>query len=191
MRRVRERRFGDSHGRSGEIDYRILHPSGEVRWLVARRRVYFAGQGDNRRAVRVLGVLLDITEQKRAEQRLTDALSQSDNERRRLGVILETMPAGVILSDGNNNLLEVNAQALRIWRATDAAALGGLLAEKRGRRADTGEVLKAADWPRARALLGETVLGEIIDIERFDGSKGTVFNAASPVRMRGEPFTAR
>jgi two-component sensor histidine kinase len=31
-------------------------------------------------------------------------------------------------------------------------------------------------------MTGETVLGEIVDIERFDGTKGTLFLAASPVR---------
>ncbi len=157
----------------GELDYRIIHPNGDVRWLVARRRVYF--DAEKNRAHRVLGVLLDITEQKRAEQKLTEAL-------RRVQAILETMPAGVVLADCDNKLVEANAEAVQIWRAGSFAVLSERIKELRGWRADSGEMLPLRDWPRTRALHGETVLGDIIDIERFDGSRGTVFNSASPVR---------
>ncbi len=166
----------------GELDYRIVHPNGDIRWVVARRRVYFTGEGETHRAVRVLGVLLDITQQKRAEQKLTEALRESDQERRRLGAILQTMPAGVLLADRDNKLVEGNAEAFQIWRAGNIATLAERLGDLRGWRADSGQQLSVKDWPRSRALQGETVLGEIIDIERFDGSKGTVFTSASPVR---------
>ncbi len=166
----------------GEIDYRITLPNGEVRWLIARRRVYFGGEGEAKKAIRVLGVLLDITQQKSAEQKLTEALRNSDQERRRLGAILETMPAGVVLADLDNKLQEGNAQAVQIWRAGNFATLAARLHELRGWRAGSGELVRLEDWPRSRALKGETVNGDIIDIERFDGSRGTVFNAASPVR---------
>ncbi len=177
MQKARDRDLQHGEVDTGEIDYRIIHPNGEVRWLVARRRVYFEGG----KASRVLGVLLDITEQKRAEQGLTEALAKSDGERRRLSAILETMPAGVVLADRSDTLMEGNAEAVSIWRAGDFATLAAKISELRGWRAGTGELMQAKDWPRTRALRGETVLGEIIDIERFDGSKGTVFNSASPV----------
>jgi two-component sensor histidine kinase len=51
-----------------------------------------------------------------------------------------------------------------------------------GRRAGTGEPIRLADWPTTRALQGEVIRGEIVDIVRFDGTRGTVFNSASPVR---------
>ena len=166
----------------GEVDYRIIHPNGDVRWLVARRRVYFMGEGEHRRAVRVLGILLDITEQKRAEQKLTEALAESDRKRRQLGAILETMPAGVVLADRDNKLVEGNTAAVHVWKADSLSALAAKWNKLNGWRPDSGEKLGFEDWPRMRALRGEKVLGEIIDIERFDGSKRTMFNAASPVR---------
>lgn len=166
----------------GEIQYRIITPDGQVRWLIARRRVYFEGEGERRRAVRVLGILLDVSQQKNAEHKLAEALNASDHERRRLSAILETMPAGVVLADTDNFLVEANAEAVQIWRAGDFQTLASRLHELQGWRADSGDLLKPEEWPRTRAVRGETVLGEIIDIERFDGSKGTVFNSASPVR---------
>lgn len=182
LRTVRSTDLKDGDGGPGELDYRVVHPNGDVRWLVARRRVYFIGEGERRRAVRVLGVLLDITEQKRAEQKLTEALEESDRERRRLGAILETMPAGVVLADRSNILVDGNAEAVKIWRAGNFARLAKSLDQQSGWRADSGEMLQPQDWARSRALHGETVLGEIVDIERFDGSRGTVFSSASPVR---------
>jgi len=166
----------------GEVRYRIVRPDGAVRWMIARRRVYFEGEGQRRRAVRVLGVLLDITAQKHAEEELAVALLVSDRERRRLAALLETMPAGILLLDRANRVLEVNAEAIRIWQAQSFQELAARWRSFKGWRADTGEALQAEDWPAARALQGEKILGETIDIERFDGGRGTIFKSASPVR---------
>jgi signal transduction histidine kinase len=43
----------------------------------------------------------------------------------------------------------------------------------------------AEEWASSRALLrGETSVGEIIHIQRFDGTKGTILNNATPLRDR-------
>ena len=65
---------------SGEyaIEYRVHAPSGEARWIDARGRVLFDGEGDERRANRFLGTVLDITERKRAEAKLAAALEERD-----------------------------------------------------------------------------------------------------------------
>ena len=153
-----------------------------MRWLIIRRRVYFEGEGAERRAVRVLGVMMDITQQKRAEQDLASALCESDRERRRLAALLETMPAGILLADPSNRLLDGDAEAVEIWGAASVQELADRGFDLRGSRAGSTEALQADEWPRARALRGEKVVGEIIDIERFDGSRATIFNSASPVR---------
>jgi PAS domain S-box-containing protein len=49
-----------------EVEYRILRPDGQVRWVMDRGRVTRDGDG---RALRVVGVVLDITRLKEAEQR--------------------------------------------------------------------------------------------------------------------------
>lgn len=43
---------------------------GELRWLAARARALFEGEGDGRRAARFLGTLQDVTERRRTEARL-------------------------------------------------------------------------------------------------------------------------
>ena len=178
-------RRGDLEGSNSdeeELEYRIVARDGSLRWVIIRRRVYFEGEGAARRAVRVLGVMMDITQQKRAERELASALRESDQERRRLAALLETMPAGILLADRSNRVLEGNAEALQIWGAESVEELAARGFDLQGSRAGSAEPLRVDEWPGARALRGEKVLGEIIDIQRFDGSRATIFNSASPVR---------
>lgn len=62
-------------GSSGSYatEERIVRPDGAVRWLIAKGRVEFAGEGAARRAVRMLGIAMDVTERTQAEQALRQA----------------------------------------------------------------------------------------------------------------------
>jgi len=54
------------------VEYRILHPNGEVRWLSDRARVIYDEYGN---ILRIDGIIYDITERRRAEEKLAfDAL---------------------------------------------------------------------------------------------------------------------
>jgi len=55
-------------------EYRIVRPDGEVRWMSSRGRVMRSPEGHER----MLGVIGDITEQKKAEQALKDADRRKD-----------------------------------------------------------------------------------------------------------------
>jgi PAS domain S-box-containing protein len=54
-------------GADYDVEYRVIHPSGELRWLHARGRA--AHKADDGGVRRLAGVSLDITERKRAEDR--------------------------------------------------------------------------------------------------------------------------
>ncbi|MCB8822279.1 sensor histidine kinase [Microvirga rosea] len=51
-----------------QLEYRIPLPDGEVRWIRARGKAYFVGEGADRRAVRLSGVLNDNTRQHALEE---------------------------------------------------------------------------------------------------------------------------
>jgi PAS domain S-box-containing protein len=50
-------------------EYRLFHEDGSERWVVAFARMHFAGEGIARRATRLIGTVLDITDRKHAESR--------------------------------------------------------------------------------------------------------------------------
>ncbi|CAN5766097.1 hypothetical protein BH18ACT11_BH18ACT11_25330 [soil metagenome] len=54
-----------SAGTPHELEFRIVRPAGDIRWVHSKGRVYRDEKGV---AARVLGVILDVTEQKQAEQ---------------------------------------------------------------------------------------------------------------------------
>jgi PAS domain S-box-containing protein len=56
-----------------ELEHRVVRPDGSVRWVYDQARPYFDGQGE---LVRYLGVTLDITERKQANQLLQEARDQ-------------------------------------------------------------------------------------------------------------------
>jgi diguanylate cyclase (GGDEF)-like protein/PAS domain S-box-containing protein len=60
---------------SFHLEYRILRPDGELRWLSDRSRLVY---DDNGVAIRIDGIIYDITERKQAQERLVhDALHDS------------------------------------------------------------------------------------------------------------------
>ena len=54
------------------LDYRIVRPDGEVRWVSTRGRTLFEGSGVERRAVRAIGAMIDVTDRRHGED-LRDA----------------------------------------------------------------------------------------------------------------------
>lgn len=50
-----------------EQEFRIVRTDGTVRWVIDKGCVFFTGEGNQRSANRVIGVILDITDRKQAE----------------------------------------------------------------------------------------------------------------------------
>jgi PAS domain S-box-containing protein len=53
-----------------EVEFRIIDRQGASRWLSARSRTWFEGEGSARRQVRTIGAVADITARKQTEQAL-------------------------------------------------------------------------------------------------------------------------
>jgi two-component system CheB/CheR fusion protein len=65
---------------SGEymVEYRLIRRDGTIQWRTARGRAFFAGEGPQRQPVRCIGVTVDITKRKRAEEALLQAKEQAE-----------------------------------------------------------------------------------------------------------------
>jgi PAS domain S-box-containing protein len=58
------------------IEFRIIRPSGEMRWVYTSGR---ALRDDRQRAIRMLGATIDTTDRKKAEEKLKEAHRQKDD----------------------------------------------------------------------------------------------------------------
>ncbi len=114
--------------------------------------------------------------------RLEETNRQLGLANQRLQTVLQYLPVAVLIADAAGRIIEKNGMVDQLW--------GGeaLMPERieqygeyKGWWAETGEPLGAEDWALARAVLhGEISVGEVIDIERFDGSRGTILNSSVP-----------
>ncbi|MBA2686841.1 MAG: response regulator [Gemmatimonadaceae bacterium] len=53
-------------------EYRIVLPDGRLRWIDARGRVLFEGEGESRKPLRFIGTVMDISERKETEHTLRE-----------------------------------------------------------------------------------------------------------------------
>ena len=83
-----------------ECEYRLLHRQGGHRWILSRASPVHRETG---KLVRLLGVHIDITERKRSEQRLREAAAVFDGTNE-----------GIVVTDGDGNVLLVNPAFSRI-----------------------------------------------------------------------------
>ncbi|PZU98084.1 MAG: hypothetical protein DCF32_20120 [Leptolyngbya sp.] len=97
-----------------EIDYRIVWDDGTERWTMVSGQALFAGEGESRRAVELLGTALDITERKQTElllaeqKRLLELIASGHPLEACLTAVCRAVAqlnplirAGVLLSDAN------------------------------------------------------------------------------------------
>jgi PAS domain S-box-containing protein len=105
--------------------------------------------------------------------------------------VLETLPVGVWILEKDGKIALSNEAARKIWAGARYVDIDGYDSYK-GWWHDTGKRIETEEWAGARAInRGETSLGEIIDIECFNGSHKTIVNSAVPLRNdKGEIYAA-
>jgi len=131
-----------------------------------------------------LVLLTDVTEQVSARNRMEEMAARADAERRWGKTILDNLPVGVNVSDVHGKTIESNDLVDSIWggRLPAISSLKDYRALK-GWWADNGMMVRPDEWPIALAIRkGETPVGSVIDIQRMDGSRGTILCSAAPIR---------
>lgn len=77
-----------TEGRSGQTEFRILRPDGEMRWCSASFAASLSPSGE---PVRVSGVTLDITERREAEQKQTLLALEVDHRARNMLAVVQSI----------------------------------------------------------------------------------------------------
>jgi len=128
-------------------------------------------------------VVSDITGRKRSEEALEHAYLEAQTERLRLEAVLAVLPTGVAITDADGKTIQFNTEYERIWGGPRPVVCSiEDYAVFKGWWAETGEAIQPEEWASARAVNGgKVVVGQVLEIERFDGSRAFVINSASPV----------
>ncbi len=168
-----------------DIEYRIPQRSGVDVWVNARGKVFANPDTGGRRFA---GIAVDITERKRAEQARIDSERRADESARRLDVLLDAAPVGIVYADTAGQLQLANAANRRIWGAHPMPSEVDEYAEWKGwwpaGAEREGERLLAHEWPLARVLGGQEQASGVFEIEPFDapGTRRTILVRAAAIR---------
>jgi len=133
----------------------------------------------------------DVTERRNAEQQLRGHVAAVEaahraleQEKRRLEAVLNALPVGVAITDATGGSIQSNAAFEDVWGgprpATDSVED---YAAYRAWWPDRNVAVDPHEWASALAVeTGATVVGQVVEIERFDGTRAFVSNSAAPIR---------
>jgi PAS domain S-box-containing protein len=129
-------------------------------------------------------VISDISEQKRAEDERAGYAEMAARRKGLLEAVIESLPVGLALLDGQGRTMRVNPEFERIWGGAPPVATSfSNHTIYRGWWAGSGKPIRAEDWASGRALIrGETTIAQELVIQRFDGTRSFILNSAAPIR---------
>jgi PAS domain S-box-containing protein len=126
----RRRRDGGPY----EIEYRVIHPDGEERWLRDRGESI---PGPDGRPARHLGITQDVTEQRRAETAWRAARDAAEAAERLTRDTLDALSDGFISLDRDGRIRRLNPAAARILQQDAVDLIGRNLWQALPGSADT------------------------------------------------------
>ncbi|GAB4425771.1 MAG: hypothetical protein Kow0031_05400 [Anaerolineae bacterium] len=140
-RQIAEDRINESIRNRAPLfnEYRILLPSGQVRWINALGNTLFNEQGE---AQRMSGICLDITERKQAEELLRE-------RERKLEVLFEILPVGISILDKERKITFLNPALEHILDITREGLLSGVYKNRTYLRPD-GSPMPAEEFASSR-----------------------------------------
>ena len=106
-------------------EYRLLRADGSERVV---QQLAEATRDDSGAAVHVIGTLQDITELKRVERRLEEALARISEQENHLRSILENAPVAIVCTDADGHLVSLNPRAEQLFGCRADRMLGKPLA---------------------------------------------------------------
>jgi two-component system, chemotaxis family, CheB/CheR fusion protein len=158
------------------------------RWYI-RRTTPYRTQDDRIEGVVITFVdVCDLKETegalRRKQAEVEAARTEAENEKRRLEAVMEALPVGMAITDAQGGNINCNSAFEQVWGGPRPPAQSVHdYAAYQAWWVETGKPLVPDDWASARAVRGgESVVGQLIEIRKFDGTRAFVINSASPIR---------
>jgi PAS domain S-box-containing protein len=168
---LRTRVFAERR-RELNIEYRIVGADGKARWIESRGLVTYDGDGH---PTRLVGVHIDITERKWAEDRLQES-------ERKLRELLGALPAAIYVTDAEGHVTYCNQSAVDLWGAEPKLGQDKWSDLGTFYHAD-GSPMASADCPTWIALKeGRIAREQEAIIERKDGIRIPIAPYPTPLR---------
>lgn len=134
----------------------------------------------------LFSIIHDVTERKVAEEELKKARDIAINERNRIQAMMEALPIGVAIVDAKGGNIFGNRAFDEIWGRPPPAYSIDDYALYKAWWMDSGIPVQPEEWASARAVQKrETVIGQLMEIQRFDGTRVIIHNSAAPIRDAG------
>ncbi|MBE9108955.1 PAS domain S-box protein [Nodosilinea sp. LEGE 07298] len=166
-----------------KINFRIEHPNGEQRWIMMRGQTFYGAAGT---PVRMTGIAINITEQKRFEQALIESEAIARTQAEELAALMETVPAAIwIAHDANCHQMTANRMAYELMQtepgtlATATPPEGmGLLPFKQYKQ---GQEMLPQDLPMQKAIRTGQDVTDQIEFVYPDGTVRSIYGKAVPL----------
>ncbi len=172
-------RFARGEIQTYQSEKRYIHKDGHNLWAIVTANLVRNSAG---KPVRTVAVIHDISARKQMEEALREANKATEREQKFLDAVFEALPVGICITDERGGILRTNHMDEKIWGERPITEGLDDYHEYKAWWTDTGKPVQPEEWASARAVKkGETVFGQVIKIQRFDGEFRIINNSAAPV----------
>ena len=158
-----------------DIEHPIIRADGSERWLTLQATTHFDGVPGDRKAVRTIGAVLDITDRKHLEKQLERRVSERTAE---LRAVLDSVPDAVVTTTTDRILRTTNATAAKLFGYSEQEFPGMPASRLYATPADEEDIAKA--WPVWEQQ--DTKSPVVVTCRRKDGTTFPAMASGSVVR---------
>ncbi|MGB6016575.1 MAG: PAS domain S-box protein [Nodosilinea sp.] len=166
-----------------KINFRIDHPNGEQRWIMMRGQTFYGAAGT---PVRMTGIAINITEQKRFEQALIESEAIARTQAEELAALMETAPAAIwIAHDANCHQMTANRMAYALMQTEPGSLATATPPEGMGalpfKQYKQGQEMLPQDLPMQKAIRTRQEVTDQIEFVYPDGTVRSIYGKAVPL----------
>ncbi|MBE9155291.1 PAS domain-containing protein [Nodosilinea sp. LEGE 06152] len=170
-------------GKNLKVNFRIDHPDEGQRWIMVRGQTFYDADHS---PIRMAGIAINITEQKRFEQALIESEAIARTRAEELATLMETAPAAIwIAHDANCHQITANRMAHELMQTepgslTTATPPPGTvtLPFKQCRQ---GQEVPPQDLPMQKAIRTGQEVTDQIEFVYLDGTVRSIYGKAVPL----------